>query len=78
MGDFRDQARGEHKPNVALADEDACVVNRLGQAQLEDLRLQAALEEILHLRWPTTTGEPHHRVGGGGVAVRWEKQGQAP
>jgi len=32
---------------VAVADLDARVVDRLGEAKLEDLRLQAALEEIL-------------------------------
>jgi hypothetical protein len=32
---------------VALADEDARVVHRLGQAQLKDERLQAALQEGL-------------------------------
>ena len=33
--------------DVALADEDARVVDRLSQAQLEDLRLQPPLQEVL-------------------------------
>merc|ERR1719435_804474 len=33
--------------DVALADEDARVVDGLGQPQLEDLRLQAPLQEVL-------------------------------
>lgn len=36
-------------PDVALADEDASVVDRLGEAALEDLGLEAALEEVLDL-----------------------------
>lgn len=34
-------------PNVALADEDASVVDGFGQSQLENLSLEAAFEEIL-------------------------------
>ena len=34
---------------MALADEDASVVDRLGEAALEDLGLEAALEEVLDL-----------------------------
>lgn len=37
-------------PDVALADQHAGVVDRLGQAQLEDLGLQAPLQEILYLQ----------------------------
>jgi hypothetical protein len=36
-------------PNVALADQDAGVVDGLGQALLEDERLQAALQEVLQV-----------------------------
>lgn len=36
-------------PDVALADEHTGVVDRLGQAELEDLGLETALEEILDL-----------------------------
>ncbi len=35
--------------DVALADQDAGVVDRLGQSRLEDLGLEAALEEVLDL-----------------------------
>lgn len=34
-------------PDVALADEHTGVVDRLGQTQLEDLGLQAPLQEVL-------------------------------
>ena len=34
-------------PDVALADEDAGVVDALGESNLEDLRLEAAFEEVL-------------------------------
>lgn len=33
---------------MLLTDEHACVVNALGEAQLEHLRLQTALEEVLY------------------------------
>lgn len=36
--------------DVALLNEDARVMNRLGKAELENLRLQATLEEILNLQ----------------------------
>lgn len=36
-------------PDVALADENTSVVNALGESALEDLRLEAALKEILDL-----------------------------
>ena len=36
--------------DVALADQDAGVVDRLGEARLEDLGLEAALEEVLDLQ----------------------------
>ena len=32
---------------MSLSDEDAGVVDGLGQTQLEDLRLEAALQEVL-------------------------------
>jgi nucleoside-triphosphatase THEP1 len=34
---------------VTLADQNASVVDALGQTELEDTRLQAALEEVLDL-----------------------------
>jgi len=34
---------------VALLDQDAGMVNGLGQPQLEDLRLESALHEVLDL-----------------------------
>lgn len=37
-------------PDVTLADEHAGMVNRLGQTQLEDLGLQAPLQEVLYLQ----------------------------
>lgn len=37
-------------PDVPLADQHAGVVDGLGQAQLEDLGLQAPLQEILNLQ----------------------------
>lgn len=37
-------------PNVPLADKDTGMVDALGQAEFEDLRLQPALQEILHLQ----------------------------
>ena len=40
---------GGYVPDVALADEDASVVDRLGQAALEDLGLETALQEVLDL-----------------------------
>ena len=36
-------------PDVALADEDTGVVDGLGQAALEDLGLETALQEVLDL-----------------------------
>ena len=39
--------RGECGPDVALLDEDTGVVDGLGQAQLEDEGLEAALQNIL-------------------------------
>jgi hypothetical protein len=43
--------RGEarHRPDVAVLDEHAGVVDRLGEAHLEDLGLEAALQEVLDL-----------------------------
>lgn len=35
---------------MSLADEDAGVVDALGQAEFEDLRLQPALQEVFHLQ----------------------------
>lgn len=35
--------------DVSLTDEDTGVVDRLGESRLEDLSLEAALEEILNL-----------------------------
>lgn len=40
-------ASGQGAPDVPLADEDASVVHGLGETQLEDERLQAALQEVL-------------------------------
>lgn len=40
-------------PDVSLADEDTSVVDRLGEARLEDLGLQAALQEVLELEGQT-------------------------
>lgn len=37
-------------PDMSLADEDAGVVDALGQAEFEDLCLQPALQEVLHLQ----------------------------
>ena len=34
---------------MSLADEDTGVVDRLGQAELEDLRLEATVKEVLDL-----------------------------
>ena len=62
-------------PDVALADEHAGVVDGLGQAQLEDQRLQAPLQEIrrrqgqhviqlvlLLLQQPVLVHAPHQRL----------------
>jgi hypothetical protein len=38
-----------NKPDVTLADQDTGVVDGLGQAELEDLCLQAAVKEVLNL-----------------------------
>ena len=35
-------------PDVSLADEDAGVVDALGESHLEDLSLEASLQEVLH------------------------------
>jgi len=35
---------------VSLADEYTCVVNALGQAKLEHLRLQSAFQEVLETK----------------------------
>lgn len=37
-------------PDVTLADQDTGVVEGLGQSQLEDLGLQATLQEVLDLQ----------------------------
>lgn len=37
-------------PNVTLTDQHASMMNGLGQSQLENLRLQATLEEIFDLQ----------------------------
>lgn len=37
-------------PNVPLADKDAGMVDTLGEAELEDLRLQPPLQEIFNLQ----------------------------
>lgn len=47
--------------DVALADEDTGVVDRLGEAELEDLGLEAALEEVLGLEGEHVV-ETHARV----------------
>ena len=39
----------QYLPDVTLADEDASVVDGLGQSQFEHLRLQTALQEVLNL-----------------------------
>ena len=39
----------ENAPNVPLADEDTGVVDRLGEATLEDLGLETTLQEVLNL-----------------------------
>jgi len=46
---------------VALADENASVVNRLGKTRLEDLGLEAALHEVLGLEGEDVV-ETHARV----------------
>ena len=42
--------RTSNAPNVPLADENTSVVDGLGQAALEDLSLQATLQEVLDLQ----------------------------
>ena len=42
--------RTSNAPNVPLADENTSVVNGLGQAALEDLSLEATLQEVLDLQ----------------------------
>lgn len=37
-------------PDVPLADKNAGVVDALSKAQLEDLRLEPPLQEVLHLQ----------------------------
>lgn len=54
-------------PDVALSDEHTGVVHRLGQTKLEDLGLEAALEEVLDLR------DEMERGKGGGREEREEK-----
>jgi hypothetical protein len=57
---------------VALADEHARVVDRLGEALLEHERLQAALEEVLgrqrqHIIELVLRGDADRGGGGGGA-----------
>jgi len=47
--------------DVALADEDTSVVDRLGEAELEDLGLETALKEVLGLKGKDVV-ETHARV----------------
>lgn len=49
MGWKRDSGSPEAVPDMALADQHAGMVDGFGQAQLEDLGLQAPLQEILDL-----------------------------
>ena len=42
--------RTSNAPDVPLADENTSVVNGLGQAALEDLSLEATLQEVLDLQ----------------------------
>lgn len=40
----------QNLPDVTLADQDTGMMEGLGQSQLEDLGLQAALQEVLDLQ----------------------------
>ena len=39
-----------HLPNVSLTDEDASMVDGLGEPQFEDLGLESPLQEVFHLQ----------------------------
>jgi hypothetical protein len=45
-----DSNKAKYSPNVALTDQDASMMVRLGQSELEDLSLQTTLQEIFDLK----------------------------